>query len=249
MGVTPQPNKVRYDRIARMSIDPLKLLQLTQLLDTTFPIGAAAHSLGLETLTAEGIVTTPRLAAFLQDYLAEIGAQEGLFCRLGHAVLASPDFENDWLALNQRVSAFKLAREPRKASAMMGKRFLQMICALENAPQLQRAYTLALESGVDIHHATALGLSAAFLGIDADLAIAAYLQQSTLSLISASQRLLSLGQGQAAQILWDLKPQLLAATLKSADADPHGEASYSFPGLVEMAGMRHPALPMRLFIS
>lgn len=232
-----------------MSIDPLKLLQLTQLLDTTFPIGAAAHSLGIETLTAEGQLTTPRLAVFLQDYLTEVGAQEGLFCRLGHSLLTSPTFEADWLALNRRFSAFKLAREPRKASAMMGKRFLQMICSLENAPQLQRAYTLALESQVDIHHATAFGLTAAFLEVDADLAIATYLQQASLSLISASQRLLSLGQGQAAQILWDLKPHLLAATVKSADSNPDGPASYSFPGLIEMAGMRHPALPMRLFIS
>lgn len=232
-----------------MSLDPLKLLQLTQLLDSTFPIGAAAHSLGIETLTAEGTLTTPRLAVFLQDYLAEIGAQEGLFARLAHGLLPSSTFERGWLDLNRRVSAFKLAREPRKASAMMGKRFLQMVCALENAPQLQRAYSLTLESGVDIHHATAFGLTAAFLEMDADLAIATYLQQSTLSLISASQRLLSLGQGQAAQILWDLKPHLLAATVKSSDSNPEGAASYSFPGLVEMAGMRHPTLPMRLFIS
>ncbi len=237
------------DRIARMSLEPLKLLQLTQLLDTTFPIGAAAHSLGLETLTAEGILTTPRLATFLQDYLVEIGAQEGLFARLAHGLWASSTLEADWLALNRRVSAFKLAREPRKASAMMGKRFLQMVCTLENAPQLQRAYSLALESQVDIHHASAFGLTAAFLGMDPDAAIATYLQQSTLSLISASQRLISLGQGQAMQILWDLKPHLLAAAAKSSDSDPQSAASYSFPGLVEMAGMRHPALPMRLFIS
>lgn len=232
-----------------MSLDPLKLLQLTQLLDTTFPIGAAAHSLGLETLTSEGLLSTARLAVFLQDYLAEVGAQEGLFCRLGHGVWASPTFETDWLVLNRRVSAFKLAREPRKASAMMGKRFLQMVGALENTLQLQRAYALALESHVDIHHATAFGLTAAALGIDAESAVVTYLQQSTLSLISASQRLLSLGQSQAAQILWDLKPHLLTAALKSSDSDPQGAAGYSFPGLVEMAGMRHPSLPMRLFIS
>ncbi len=229
-----------------MSLNPLKLLQLTQLLDTTFPIGAAAHSLGIETLTAEGTLTTPRLAAFLQDYLVEIGAQEGLFCRLAHKLWGTPTFEQGWLDLNQRVSAFKLAREPRKASAMMGKRFLQMLCTLENAPELQRVYSLSLELAVDIHHAPAFGVTAAFLGIDADAAIATYLQQSTLSLISASQRLVSLGQGQAAQILWDLKPQILSATLQSTGLNPQ---SYSFPGLVEMAGMRHPALPMRLFIS
>jgi urease accessory protein len=232
-----------------MSLSPLHLLQLTQLLDTTFPIGAAAHSLGIETLTSEGVLTTAQLASFLHVYLAEVGAQEGLFCRLGHALWASPSMVDDWLALNRRVSAFKLAREPRKASAMMGKRFLQMVCALEPVTQLQDAYTSAIEAQVDIHHAPAFGLTAAALGIDADSAVAAYLQQATLSLISASQRLLSLGQSKAAQILWDLKPQLLAVAQKSADSDPLGPASYSFSGLVEMAGMRHPVLPMRLFIS
>ncbi len=232
-----------------MPLDPLKLLQLTQLLDTSFPIGAAAHSLGLETLTAEGLLAAPQLASFLQDYLAEIGAQEGLFCRVAHRMVTASPFESAWLDLNRRISAIKLAREPRKASAMLGKRFLQMICALEDAPLLQRAYNSALEAQVDIHHATAFGLTGASLGIDEELVVATYLQQATLSLVSVSQRLLPLGQVQAAQMLWDLKPHLLAAAHKSADGDIKGAASYCFPGLVEMAGMRHPALPMRLFIS
>lgn len=232
-----------------MPIDPLKLLQLTQLLDSTFPIGAAAHSFGLETLTAEGLLAAPQLASFLQDYLAEIGAQEGLFCRAAHQTYGASAFETVWLGLNRRVSAFKLAREPRKASAMLGKRFLQMVCALEDAPLLQQAYASALEAQVDIHHATAFGLTGATLGIDEELTVATYLQQATLSLVSVSQRLLPLGQVQAAQILWDLKPHLLAAARKSSDGNLEGAASYCFPGLVEMAGMRHPALPMRLFIS
>jgi urease accessory protein len=235
-----------------MSLDPLKLLQLTQLIDTTFPIGAAAHSLGLETLTAEGLLAAPQLASFLQDYLAEIGAQEGLFCRAAYRIYAASPravFETDWLDLNRRVSAFKLAREPRKASAMMGKRFLQMVCTLNNDALLHQAYDSALEMSVDIHHATAFGLTGAALGIDEELTLATYLQQTTLSLVSVSQRLLPLGQVQAAQILWDLKPDLLAAARKSSDGNLEGVASYSFPGLVEMAGMRHPALPMRLFIS
>ena len=234
-----------------MSLDTIQLLQWTQLLDATFPIGAAAHSFGLETLTAEGVLTAPQLASFLQDYLSEIGAQEGLFCRAAYRMATSPPdaFETEWLNLNRRLSAFKLAREPRKASATLGKHFLQMVCALQDAPLLEHAYALASDASVDIHHATAFGLTGAWIGVDEELVAATYLQQTTLSLVSVSQRLLPLGQVQAAQILWDLKPHILTAARKSADGNLEGPASSCFPGLVEIAGMRHPALPMRLFIS
>jgi urease accessory protein len=235
-----------------MSSDTLKLLRLIQLADTTFPIGAAAHSFGLETLAAESMLEASGLLPFLQEYLMEIGAQEGLFCRAAHRMYpadAQAAFETDWLELNTRLSAFKLAREGRKASAMLGKRFLQLVCTLEATPALETAYASALAASVDIHHATAFGLVGASLGVEVEAVLSVYLQQTTLSLISACQRLMPLGQVQAAQTLWALKAELLAAAHKSQTGDLAGEASYCFPGLVEMAGMRHPTLPTRLFIS
>ena len=235
-----------------MPTETLKLLRLMQLADTTFPIGAAAHSLGLETLAAEGMLDASNLLPFLQEYLAEIGAQEGLFCRAAYRIYPTPPqaaFETGWLELNKRLSALKLAREGRKASAMLGKRFLQMVCRLENTPPLERAYSSAQQALVDIHHATAFGLIGASLEIEEEAVLSVYLQQSALSLISACQRLFPLGQAQAAQILWDLKPAILAAAHKSHTGDLDGDAGYCFPGMVEMAGMRHPTLPTRLFIS
>jgi urease accessory protein len=235
-----------------MPFDTLKLLRLMQLADTTFPIGAAAHSLGLETLAAEGTLDASNLLPFLQEYLAEIGAQEGLFCRAAYRLYPTTPqaaFETDWLDLNRRLSAFKLGREGRKASAMLGKRFLQLACTLQETPTLRAAYACALAASVDIHHATAFGLVGASLEIDEETVISTYLQQATLSLVSACQRLMPLGQVQAAQTLWALKPQLLAAVHKSQGGDLEGNASYCFPGLVEMAGMRHPTLSTRLFIS
>lgn len=235
-----------------MPLETLKLLRLMQLADTTFPIGAAAHSLGLETLAADGTLDASTLLPFLQEYLMEIGAQEGLFCRAAYRVYpvaARATFETDWLDLNKRLSAFKLGREGRKASAMLGKRFLQLVCSLEDRPALELAYTAALEASVDIHHATAFGLVGAALEIDEEAALSVYLQQAVISLISACQRLMPLGQVQAAQILWALKTELLVSSQKSRGADLEGDASYCFPGLVEIAGMRHPTLSTRLFIS
>ena len=66
-----------------MMQSPLKLLWLMQLSSTTLPIGATAHSYGLETLTAEGTLSVSQLEAFLHDYAAEVGVQESYFCRLG----------------------------------------------------------------------------------------------------------------------------------------------------------------------
>jgi urease accessory protein len=213
-----------------------------QLADSAYPIGAAAHSLGLETLTAEGFLAPAQLGDFLRDYLSEIGAQEGLFCRLTHQMYSAASFDADWLNLNRRISALKLGRESRKASAMMGKRFLQMACNLHSDLILHQAYALPVEA----HHAAAFGLVGSSLGIDEGTTVAIYLQQCTQSLISAFQRLLPLGQTQAVELLWRLKPAILSAAQRSTDPEA---ASYCFPGLVEMAAMRHAALPMRLFIS
>jgi urease accessory protein len=230
----------------------LNLLYLLQLADTAVPIGGAAHSFGLETLAAEGSLTVPQLAAFFEDYLEEVGQPEGVYCRAAYrlrVVEAEAEFESRWLALNARLSALKLARESRAASAMLGKRLLQLVCSLEARPRLEGALRAALTANVDIHHAAAFGLAGGILEIEEELVVAAYLQQNLAGLVSACQRLLPLGQQQAARLLWQLKPAILAAAAQGRDGDPEGPAAYACPGLVELAGMRHPALATRLFIS
>ena len=212
--------------------DPLRLLKLIHLADSALPIGGAAHSFGLETLAAEGLITPETLPRFLRDHLQETGALEAVFCRAAYGAVAS-----EWTALNQQLSARKPARESREASLTLGRRFLQLFRTLEGCE---------IPAG-DTHFATAFGYAGCALGIAEEFAATVYLQQSVAALVSACQRLIPIGQQRAARLLWDLKPAILETV--QATAKMNIETVSAVTSLVEIASMRHVALQTRLFIS
>jgi len=230
----------------------LKQLRLLQLADSALPVGAAAHSFGLETLVAEEALTVAQLGTFLADYVAEVGVLEAGFCRAGYAVGAGLDGildEAGWLELNLRLSALKPARESRTASAMLGRRLLRLLLALETWPQAEQALHAAQQAGVEIHYSTAFGLAGGILELDEEATTLAYLQQMVTGLVSACQRLLPLGQSEAARLIWQLKPALLSAAQFSRGLDWEKTPFQCFIPVVEVASMRHPILHTRLFMS
>ena len=230
----------------------MPLLWLLQLSDTALPIGALSHSYGLETLTVEHSLEADGLEAFLGEHLEEIGSLEIHFCgaayRLG--IAGRDQFPiAQWLNLNMQCSAFKLARESRNASVMLGGRLLRLVNGLSGAPILGAAIAAAQATETDIHHCAAFGLAGAALGIDEESTLLAYGHQSLSNLISACQRLLPLGQTQATRMLWDLKPLLAELVRRAQENDFDIDKVACFAPLVEVGSMRHPALPTRLFIS
>ena len=226
--------------------DDLMGLRLLQLADSAIPIGAAAHSFGLETLVEEGVVSVSGLTAFLSDYLRETGMLEVSYCLVAHAsAVNSEDFIAAWLGLNQRLDALKTARESRAASTSLGRRFVQLALDLEESPRLREALQMAKAEGVGIHHCAAFGLVGGVLGVDARRTGLAYLNQSITGLVSACQRLMPLGQTAASQLLWALKP-LMVEIINQYKEGVHPVA---FTPMVDVASLRHPALNTRLFIS
>lgn len=240
----------------------LAILRLLHLADSAFPIGATAHSFGLEMLAAEGVLTPQNLQRVLGDLLWETGRLEALFGRLAYRC-ADPENNSGavdrWLQLNLWLAALKPARESREASATLGRRFLQTITQLEPTPMLQQAQAAARQAAVDMYYCTAFGLVGGALHLGEEATILAYLQQNLMGLVSACLRLLPLGQARAGEILWSMKSsvaEVVAATLAIAPPDQPllDLAAYIaqaavFTPMFDLASMRHPTLATRLFIS
>lgn len=229
--------------------DPLLIeLWLLHLADSALPIGAFAHSFGVETLVTAGLLQVSDLGVFLQAWLEEAGVTETVFCRAASRLGSQNSFPvEEWLELNDYFGALKPARESRKGSAALGSNFLRAALAVCNRTPLQQADEESRRASVAVHHACAFGLVSGVLQFEEDRAVRAYLHQSVTGLISACQRLMPLGQTRAQRILWDLKPAIVEAARSSADFTIR-DVSCFLPQ-VDWGAMEHPELFTRLFIS
>lgn len=249
--------KTSTDRGLIESASDLTDLRLLHLADSALPIGALAHSFGLETLAAEGPLVSGNLQSFFQGWLAEAGTLDAVFCREAFRLSAgaskniSPE---RWIELNQLLSARKSARESRIGSLTLGRNFLSTAMALEDLPAIANLlaasepekHELELRRGA-AHYCVAFGLVAGSLGFDERRTVLTYLHQSIAGMVSGCQRLLPLGQTEAARILWNLKP--LINKVAETSAAYNCDEVFSCMPLLDWGGMEHPALSTRLFVS
>lgn len=215
------------------------MLNLLQLSDSAFPIGTVAHSYGLEAVIAEQGLSPAELESYIHDLLGSTGRQEAWACLMGYQATKAADFMAAWQSVNHMVDAVKSAYELRDASERIGRRLLQLVGQLEPISLFERAW----KSG-QTHHAPVFGLVGAGIGVDAPTMIGAFLQQMVKALVSAAQRLQPIGQQQATGIIWRAKPLLIEIAAATTN-----ELPIAYTGLPEMAGLRHPYLTTRLFIS
>lgn len=238
-----------------MRNDALAFVHLLQLADSALPVGAVAHSFGLETLVAEEELDVDGLEAFLRAYLAEAGALECSFCLLAYDLAAQCTekrlYEDVacWQSLNARLSAFKTARESRQASVALGRRLLQLAQGWQiYHPLLPDVVRMGQANGSETHYSCVFGLLGALLGVERASTGLAYLQQFLSGQVSVCQRLLPLGQSRSSAILWRLHTDVLA-TLERCATIASADDICCFTTLVDLGSMRHPTVTTRLFIS
>ncbi len=101
----PPPPAAYYNDVT-MDLGALQMLQLLQIADSAMPVGAAAHSFGLETLVAEQHLTVANLGETLSVLLGKSGTIEALACRNAYRLGVGPDsaeWSQRWMVLNRRT--------------------------------------------------------------------------------------------------------------------------------------------------
>ncbi len=232
---------------------PPWLAALLQTTDSLFPTGAYAHSGGLETLAALGVVSDARsLSAFLRGRIVPmLGGYELPY--LGFAMAAARAGDPAALAeLDREFGAGKLPREAREASVQVGGQRLRMLARAPSAADADgvsaEAFGAAISRGeADGHAAIVCGLQAHRQGAPVEAAMTAYFYGCLAGYCSAALKLIRIGQEGCQGVLSE-GLALAGQTVAHALTVPREEAGWCDPGL-EIAAARHERAFARLFIS
>ena len=230
-----------------MTADPA-LLTLLQFSDGLFPAGGFAHSFGLETYVQDGRIRDRHdLEMFVAAHLdGSAGPADAAAVAIAVGV-ARRDESHEWLALDARLDAMKTVPEFRAASRQMGRQALRVAAGLGDDPFLARLARAVDDDRAAAHHATVFGAAVGRGGAEPERAAAAYLYSTAALLVGAGLRLIALGQLDGQRVLAAMRDRIerLAAAAAMATVDD----LWSFNPALELAGIRHAALDMRLFRS
>ena len=108
-------------------------LSLLHFSDGLFPVGAYAHSFGLESYATEGTIRDADgverfLLSYLQGSVAPTDAIAALASR--RAVLSGRSAKEQCVTIDHSLNAMKPASEPRDASRQMGRQILRIAANL-----------------------------------------------------------------------------------------------------------------------
>ena len=218
---------------------------LLQTADALFPTGAYAHSLGFEESVRLGQVRDEgSLLEFIQRQIVPAQTRQEL-PHLRYAFAA--ETVDDLCAIDREISAWKLAREAREASAQLGGRRLKALRNISNYPVLAE-FEDAIQKGRAIgHHLVVCGLQARVESMPLAAALTIYYYQSLAAICAAAMKLIRIGQEGCQRVLRATSAQAKGVVATSLDVAR--EDAGCFNPLLEIASMRHERADERLFIS
>jgi urease accessory protein len=225
-----------------------QLLSLLQLSDPILPIGGFSHSAGLETYVQYGIVKDKASAKeFVVGQLSQnLFYTDAAFVSLTYQAAERKD-DSAILRLDEECTAVKLPREMRQASQKLGLRLLKIFSPLcEDV--FTGHYKRMIEEGAALgHYAIVFGLYAFAFGIPKKEALAAFLYNAAVGMVTNSVKLVPLGQLDGQEILFSLHPLIeeLATKALTPDKELIGRCCTGF----DIRCMQHEQLYSRLYMS
>jgi urease accessory protein len=197
----------------------LQLLRLLQVFDSQFPVGAFAHSGGLETYAQQGAGLVQ-----LRELLANQIAYGWGRCELATACLAwQADSTAALDGICARASAMKVVPSVRDASVRLGTRTLTLLQRLH--PRL-----LAELNPRPAHHAVVVGAAGRLLDLPLRELLLAYAANMLGGTLATATRCMPVSPAQAQLMLVELQPRL-ADAVERALAHPDDAMFTCTPGL------------------
>jgi urease accessory protein len=222
-------------------MEDLAWLRLLQLHDSAYPIGAFAHSNGLERYAALGL-RPEGLEAYLRAQL-RLG-----FGRLDVAAVAlafaasEGDGARELADLATTLDAWKVVPTLRATSLALGRRTLTV--AARSWPAAVARVELAPGAR---HHPLVVGRLARWLDLPLRATALAFAQGSLTGALAAATRCLPLGPERAQALLSALQPALIegvTAVLRSP-----ADALWSATPAADLRALQQPQMPSRMFES
>lgn len=212
----------------------------------TFPTGGFSQSYGLETYVFDGrIDSCETFQQFLKVYIQRILARcEGPYFCAAYDCSARGDLER-LSEINKELTAMRLSSESRAASHRTGKSFLRIICAICEEERIAGFYAQNVKTG--INYPIAFGLTAETLNMEKEPALEAFFYSEINNLTQAALKLIPLGNAQAQEVLLHALGDIDAVVRKALSLGLE-EVDNFCPGL-DIASIRHEALPVRLYMS
>lgn len=219
------------------------ILHLLQLASSALPIGAYSYSEGLETLVENGTITNQDSLKHWLEAELRYGAMRlemAVILRVHQAVtrgdLEKLRYWNLWL------SAARETQELRNSSWQMGRSLLKLLVKIQ--PHVS---DLANAVGNPCNYAIAFALASAHWQIHPQAALLAYLHSWATNLMTAGVKLIPLGQTSGQEILLNLQPLIISATIEIMKLKDDDLSCCSWG--VSLASMQHETQYTRLFRS
>jgi urease accessory protein len=223
------------------------VLQLLHLCDSLFPLGAFAHSDGLETATVAGVV---RDAASLQLWIDAVldeafGRLDGPVAHRAR-VLIDEERWDELPRLDAEAIAIRPAASSRRAIRSMGQRLLETWRRLHPDGRLDRLHDLASCGAIAPCFPVAFAAACACSTVLPATALEALAYTRLASTVSAAMRLAPVGQTDAHLVLSRALARVPGIVGSIVERDSIHE---SFTPAMDIAAMSHQYLHSRLFRS
>ncbi|MBD8490632.1 urease accessory protein UreF [Echinicola sp. CAU 1574] len=225
-----------------------QLLHILHIADPTLPVGGFSHSNGLETYVQQGLVkdvqsTIKFIKAMLEN---NYKYNDGFLVSLAHAYTSAKDIEK-LVALDIESHALKSPMEIREASVKMGTRLLKIYIEFIDSSLLEEFQHQVKEKSAYGYFPVVYGLITALLEIPMQDAIASFLYNATVAMMTNAVKLVPLGQMDGQRILFGTHTMIQEVTkdILNLDLEMLGLCNPAF----DIRSMQHENLYSRLYMS